>query len=402
MNRAALAITSLMGGFSAALVPVLAVFLLEVRDYGTFAFVYLVFAQGWSVELSVVCDTWARRRAAGTTAGSWANYTGALATISAVSGAVTLLVGLPMFDTLLQAAAMATGVATSLYRQGARFHEAAVHGPRAVLPSDTIAVVVLTGSLAGFALTSNSMLTSLLLAWALSGLASTAFFLGGAFREGGLASWYRRNRQTVRALLGESLLMDAGAAGTPVLIAPLLGLHDFGIYRSVSSLSVPVQLLIDPARPNLSQVALKRVLSPQVVAGAFAIAAVLATAGYAALAFVVPVALSFSPVLTSLSEFALACSLFLAFQFLTYVFHIFARMHVSHRDLLVGRAVHTVFAIAVPILGAVFGSLAGAIWCFVATSGLTVAIWLALLVAGSRQEARSAEEQHAQRMGSAQ
>jgi hypothetical protein len=374
-----------MGGLSAALVPILAVILLPVRDYGAFSFVYLVFAQGWSIELSAVCDTWARRRAAGYSAGSWGAYTGALATISGVSALVTLLVALPMFGSPVQAVAMAVGVGTSLYRQAARYHQAAVHGARAVLPSDTAAVLVFLLALASLHAMDYSLLTSLLVAWALSGPASAAFFMRGALGDGGLRAWYRRNRSTVRSLLGESLLMDAGAAGTPVLIAPILGLHNFGIYRSVSSLSVPIQMLIDPIRPNLAQMLLHRVASTRVVAVAFSIAAVLAGGAYVALAYIVPIILSFSPVLMALSDFALACSLFVAFQFLTYVFHIFARIHVSHRRLLLGRAFHTVFAILLPLLGAIFASVTGALWCFVATSGLTVAIWLSMLVSTSRR-----------------
>jgi hypothetical protein len=232
-------------------------------------------------------------------------------------------------------------------------------------------------------------------------VASAAFFVRGALSGGSPRAWYRRNRTTVRSLLGESLLMDAGAAGTPLLIAPILGLHNFGIYRSVSSLSVPIQLLIDPIRPNLAQMSVKRVASPRLVGSVFAIAALLAAAGYATLAYVVPVALSFSPVLLALSGFALPCSLFLAFQFLTYVFHIFARMHVSHRHLLFGRAFHTVFAVLLPISGAILASVTGAIWCFVATSALTVAIWISLLIASSRRhsthlawEKRSVDRMH--------
>jgi hypothetical protein len=385
VSRTALAASSVLGGLSAALVPILAVFLLEVRDYGAFAFVYLVFAQGWSIALSAVCDTWARQRVANVSAGSWGSYTGALGTISGASAIVALLVALPMFDSPLQASAMAVGVGASLYRQAARFHHAATRGPWAVLPSDVVAVVVFLAALVAGQALGHPLLTSLLLAWAVSAVAAAAFYLPGAFRDGGLASWYRRNRTIARSLLGESLLMDAGAAGTPMLIAPVLGLHDFGIYRSVSSLSVPVQLLIDPVRPYLSQAPLKRIISPQVVAALFTIAALLCGAVFAILRYLVPVALSFSPVLRELSAYALPCGLFLAFQFLTFVFNIFARMHVNHRRLIVGRIGHTVLAIAVPITGAVVGSVSGAIWGYVFTTALTVALWLGLLLVTPRQ-----------------
>ena len=124
VNRLALAVSSTAGGLSAALVPVLAVFLLPVGKYGAFSLVYLVFAEGWSIQLSAVCDTWARSRAAGTTAGTWADYTGALAAVGAVAALITFAVGWPVLDSALLAAAMAVAVGATLYRQGARYHHA--------------------------------------------------------------------------------------------------------------------------------------------------------------------------------------------------------------------------------------------------------------------------------------
>ena len=395
VNRLSLAVSSAMGGLSAALVPLLAVFTLPVRDYGAFSLVYLVFAEGWSIELSAVCDTWARRRGVGESAGTWGDYTRALAGVSGLAAVVTLLVGLPLYGSTVPALAMAAAVAASLYRQGARYHQAVERGPRAVLPSDSVAVLTLVAALVGFHLLGQPLLTALLLAWAVSSVASAVFFLRRSFRGAGPVAWYRRNSRTVRTLLSESLLMDAGAAGTPVLVAPILGLQNFGIYRSVSSLSVPIQLLIDPVRPYLSQLRVRRVMSVPVLVALAAVAGALGLAGYAALVVVVPAVLSFSPVLMALSGFALPCSLFLAFQFLTYVFNIFARMHVGHRRLILGRAFHTVFAISLPITGAVIGSVTGAIWCFVATTMLTVVIW-SILLGGAAQRAGGAAGEHAE------
>lgn len=379
-----LAASSLTGGLSAALVPFLAVLLLEVRDYGAFSLVYLVYAEGWSILLSAVCDTWARLRGAGTSAGRWADYAATLSAICGVSAAVTFAAGYATFGGLLPATAMGVATGATLYRQGSRYHHAVARGPRAVVPSDLSSVLVLAGSFVALRLAGQSLMSALLIAWALSALVSAAFYLPGAFGGTGPVAWCRRNGATVRALLSESLLMDAGAAGTPVLMAPILGLHNFGIYRSVSSLSVPIQLLIDPVRPNLSQIPLRQVTSTRVVAALTAVAAVLCGAVFTVLTYVVPAALSFSPVLTALSHYALPCGLFICLQFLTYVFNIFARMHVSHRRLILGRVFHTVFAISLPITGAVLGSVTGAVWCYVFTTALTVALWLGLLLVGQR------------------
>ncbi len=395
-SRLLLGFSSLTGGLGAALLPFLAVLTLAIRDYGAFSLVYLVFAEGWSVVLSAVCDTWARLRGEGRSAGRWADYAGALAAVCAASAVVTFAAGWAVFGDLLPALAMAVATGAALYRQGARYHHAVDRGPRAVVPSDIVAIVVLVVTLVAFQQAGQPLLTSLLCAWAISSVAAAVFFLPGALGGGGIVVWCRRNGRTVRALLSESLMMDAGAAGTPVLLAPILGLHNFGIYRSMSSLSVPVQLLIDPVRPNLSQIPLRRVTSVRVVGTLFAVGGLLGGTAYLALAFVVPVVLSFSPVLTALSSFAVPCGLFLCLQFLTYVFNIFARMHVSPRRLILGRVFHTVFAIALPITGAVVGSVTGAIWCYVSTTGLTVALWLGLLLLGRRRPGSDGPTGHAE------
>ncbi|MGY1804720.1 hypothetical protein ACI78T_15675 [Blastococcus sp. SYSU D00922] len=386
MNRSTLAISSVTGGLSSALLPVLAVFLLPVADYGAFALVYLLFAEGWSIQLSAVCDTWARRRAAGSSAGTWGDYSRALAVLSGAVALLTLVVGWWVYESSLLGASMALAVGASLYRQGARYHHAVEHGPGSVVPSDVVAVLGLVAGVVGLGASGQPLLTSLLLAWAVSSLVAAALFLKGARRGRGPVAWYRRNAPTVRVLLGESLLMDLGAAGTPLLVAPVLGLYRFGIYRSVSSLSVPLQLLIDPVRPYLSQIGMARLVRPPVLGTLLAAATALGVAGYAVLAHAVPAFLSFSPVLVALSDFAFPCALFLGFQFLTYVMNIFARMHVSHRRLLVGRSVHTVFAVALPVGGAVLWSVSGAIWGFVVSTALTVIIWSGLLVSGARED----------------
>jgi hypothetical protein len=68
------------------------------------------------------------------------------------------------------------------------------------------------------------------------------------------------------------------------------------------------------------------------------------------------------------------------------VLNIIARMRVGHRRLIAGRGVHTVFAVGLPVAGAALAGVDGAIWCFVATTALTVIIWTVLLASGARQD----------------
>jgi hypothetical protein len=389
VTRPWLIASSVAGGLSAALVPLLAVLTLEVRDYGAFSLAYLVLAQGWSIALSAVCDTWARQRNGRVDGTEWADYASAIATIAGSAAVVAFAVAWPVFGGALPAAAMALAIGATLYRQGARYHDAVARGPRAVLGSDTVMVLTFVLAFVALRLLDRQLLSSLLWAWAVASVASASLFLRGAFGGRGLGHWYRGRRRTARTLLSESLLMDAGFTGTPLLLAPILGLAHFGIYRSLYSLSVPLQLLIDPLRPNLSQLPLKRITSRPVLVPVIAVAAALAMFGYLGLAFAVPAALSFSPVLAALSDHAAAAGLFVGFQFLNYLIVVFARMHVPHRRLVVGRACHSVFAVLLPVGGAAVAGLSGAMWCFVITIASSAAMWLVLLLIHSDRQTRA-------------
>jgi hypothetical protein len=74
-------------------------------------------------------------------------------------------------------------------------------------------------------------------------------------------------------------------------------------------------------------------------------------------------------------------------QFLNYLVNVFARMHVPHRQLVIGRACHSLFAILLPVLGALLAGLSGAMWCFVATIASSAAIWVLLVLLNSRRQA---------------
>lgn len=380
MARRALLLSSGLGAVASAMVPLGALLLLDVSDFGAFSLCYLVFAWGWSIELSAICDTWARQRRS-TSSPTWTSYASALGQLSVVAAAVAVAVAAPVYQSLPRA--LLTGLATgaAMYRLGGRFHHAATGRARSVLLSDATSVITFLGLLGILAGTfSSARLDSLLIAWALSGLASSLFYPArGILRGGGVRRWYRNHRRVLAPLLGESLLMDTGSIATPMLISPLLGLADFGIYRSVSSVSLPVQLIVDPIRPNLSQmparILLGRVATTAVLGSALALGAMT----YAALTLLAPLLGAVSPVLRELSAYASAAGTFVFFAFWGYFLYIAARAHVSHANLLRGRALQTVFAVAAPVVGLTVGDLPGAIWGFVAASGTTPLIWALLL-----------------------
>lgn len=377
--RAVLLASSVLGALSNALPPVVAVLFLDVGDYGAFSVAYLVFAWGWSITLSAICETWARVRSG--RVDDWPRYSPALVQLSLIGAAAGTFAGALAYEQPWLAVPTGAAVGLTMYRLGARYHHSVVRGPHAVLASDAVGVLVFGTVLGATVLSSpGNALLALVLSWVTSALAGAAFFRPTSVAGGGgLRGWYRRKGGTVRPLLGESLLMDAGSVGTPMVLAPLLGLADFGVYRSVSSVSLPVQLLMDPIRPNISQTRPALMLGGPVTAVVHVVAVLLSVACYAAFLWVLPVLFAFSPVLLALSEFALACSAFVGVAFLGYFYYILARVHLQHSRLLLGRVVQTVFAIALPVVGFALAGLSGAIWGFVVNAAVTAIVWTMLI-----------------------
>lgn len=380
MSRTVLLTSSAIGAVASAMVPLGALFLLDVSDFGAFSLCYLVFAWGWSIELSTICDTWARERAHRPSM-SWPKYASALTQLSLAGAIVAIGLGIPTYGSVAPALLTAVATAAAMYRLGGRFHHAATSRSRSVLLSDTVSVLIFAGLvwvLAGTGIASR--LDSLLIAWASSGLLSCLFFPApGMMRAGGLRDWYHLHQRTIRPLLGESLMMDAGSIGTPMIMSPLLGLSNFGIYRSVSSVSLPVQLIIDPIRPNLSQMPATTLLGRTAALVVLGGAALLGSGAFGVLVLLAPVLSAVSPVLGELGAHALACGIFVSVAFTGYYLYIAARAHVRHENLIRGRAVQTLFAIASPLTGLLLGGLPGAIWGFVAANTATPLIWLFLL-----------------------
>ena len=373
--------SSLLGAAGSAMVPISALLLFSTVDYGAFSVPYLIFALGWSMTLSAVCDTWARGRAQAPERNEWHDYSGALLTGAGIAGLGTLAVAAVVLGNWGNALAAAVGVGANIYRLGARFFHSASKGPQAVLASDLAGVAVFILTVAAALFFHVGALTGVLTGWALASLASSLLFPLPRLRRGsGLITWVRRRRARIVPLLGESLLMDAGSIGAPLAMAPFLGTANFGAYRSISSVAMPIQLTLDPIRPNISQMPPAVLLSRKVLFGVLGVAALMALACFAVLGLVLPQLHFVAGALATLAHYAVACTIYVAVGFLGHFYYIVSRGILAHGSLVKGRAIQTVMHILFPFSGLFLNGLDGAVWGFVAANAAAALVWPAFLL----------------------
>jgi hypothetical protein len=205
-------------------------------------------------------------------------------------------------------------------------------------------------------------------------------FLPRLRRGSGLIAWVRHRRGRIVPLLAESLLMDAGSIGAPLAMAPFLGTGNFGAYRSISSVAMPIQLTLDPIRPNISQLPPAVLLSRKVLFGVLGVAALMAMACFAVLGLVLPQLHFVAGALATLAHYAVACTAYVAVGFLGHFYYIVSRGILAHGSLVKGRAVQTAMHILLPFSGLFLNGLDGAVWGFVAANAAAALVWPAFLL----------------------
>lgn len=380
-----IATSALFGGLLSALVPIVALLLLEPARYGLFSIVYLIFAFGLSVQYSSLSEAWARNRRdpglddlgeATRPVSDWAAYSGMLLTIAFAFGIAATITAYLVEGLRSDALLLGGAVLAAVYRNGARYFAAAERSITRVLISDIAGIVTFTGALA---LTWGNLVSSITIPWLVSGIAGSVVLRLPRVRRGsGPISWVSDHKHHIRPLLVDSLLMDAGAIGTPFLLAGFMGPTRFGVYRAVSNVALPVRLLIDPLRPILGRLPRARVLDRKATTFLLAASFVLSGACFVVLLLVVPAIPVSLGTLSSLTAFAVPCSIFVIGSLLGTVYYIVCRAHAPHSRILLGRVVQTLAVIALPLLGAAIWGLSGAIWGFTISSCLSAAVWASI------------------------
>lgn len=374
-----------IGAVSNAMIALTPLLVFKAEDAGKFAVVYLIFALGWSLTLSMISDAWVRVRGIlPAEVNDWAKYSPASLQLALAAGLVGFGVGLVVYGAPVISAAAAIGIAANVNRLGGRYYRVVSHGPGAVIASDLTTTVVFLGVMVSGALLKADLGLTLASAWAISNVAGSGFYRPAVWRrDNHLPAWIRARRDTVGLLLKDSILMDAGANLAPLAMMPIMGAGGFGIYRAVSSVATPVQLLLDPLRPNLSQLPASVVVGRKTLGTVAGAATVMASGAYAVLEIAIHQWGLFPGVLTDLARFAIPCAVFVAANLVGHFYYICARARLGHKSILLGRVFQTILSAAFPLAGLLAFGLAGAIWGFTLAAVCSGTAWLLLVVRNS-------------------
>ncbi len=385
MTRTAVLATAL-NAVSAIIPQIVSLTFLGAADYGKFSVVYLVYAAGASAVFSVIADAWSRKSATRRQNVGWAQYSSALGLLAMIFGLLGLLAGGLAGLGIPLALVAATAVAASAFRTGGRYFETRMDDWDHVLAGDLGSVAVALLFLAcGLALDVAPMALAVLV-WASGSVASViAGTKPGRVRVRSSRRWLVVHRREIRALLSDSVLLDLGAIGTPYLLVPLLGMSNFGIYRAISNVATPIQLVLNPLRPVVAGASTRRLLSLRVLSS---LTALLVGAGLACYAIIVtlPLLPIRMGVLSDLHLVALQASMFIPANGLSFYLYLVARSHAKVVMLFRARILQTVLAIAVPVAGGLHWGLSGAAWGFTGSALLFVVVWYLAAAEASAHE----------------
>lgn len=371
------AVSTLANAIASLAPQVAALVWLTPGEFGLFSFIYLVYAFGVSLNLSIISEPWHLRVLRGENEG-WQAYACANAALASVLGGGALAFGLFLGLSSLAACIGAIATGASVFRAGTRYYLMQQHLVRRAIFADAGLIVLFVSALAIASVYRLDPLLGTLTAWA-CGAGITLAVLPP--RSGAVMSpetWIRRHAVDIRRLLADSLLMDVGAIFTPVLLSPFLGVASFGIYRAVSNVTAPVRLILNPLRPVITG-SNRSGLSPGgrvwwIMAGGGTLLGVMAAGALAA----IDVLQLQVGVLNSLSPFLGAVALTVASNFLGHFTYIRARSRFGTRALILGRVGQTAIVTVLPIVGGLLGGLRGAIWAAAIASLFTAILWVAL------------------------
>lgn len=361
-----------------------ALVLLTPESFGRFSLTYLLYAFGASLALSIIMEPWHFHSLKNETAKTTA-YLGASAVLSTgitvIAFVGAIIVDLGIVEACIAAAASGAAVLKATIRyinlQKKRFS--------AVIFSDIsfVSCFALICSLLIFLGAPSD--TSIYAGWLLA--ASTTVFFTPPL-AGHLLSprqWGTIHKAEIRRLLPESLLMDAGAILTPMLLAPILGISNFGVYRAVSNVTAPVRLILNPLRPVISEYSDNR-LAPGQRLWWMVVTFSVFLGGCCLLIFTM---ISFYGlevgVITSLLPAKIPVSIVVAGSFLTHFSYIRARSTFNASHLLTGRIIETIIVTVLPITAVFVGGLWLAIWGLALSSCLSALTWTVLHITSGRK-----------------
>lgn len=373
MRRRQLAST--MANALSSLAPqVLALVLLSPADFGHFSFTYLAYALGISLSLSIVAEPWHLRSLAGTQS-SWSDFAAVSAILATTLGLLAWLAAALIDSPALLGPVVAIAIAIGIFRASARYYLVQQNRPGRASTFDLTFVGLLVISMPISLSLHTGALGGIYIGWATAGVASLFLLPPLRLADASPQTWLRRHARHIRRLLTDSILMDIGAIFTPAVIAPTLGAAAFGTYRAISNVSAPVRLILNPLRPTITEQRDAGAHSrARIFRLAFAGGLVLAVAASAVLLMIGTLGLQVG-VLNSLIPFIPAVAMTLWANFIGHYCYIRARSRFSDRALISTRIAHTAVVSLLPLTGAFFYLLEGAIWGSAIASIVVAALW---------------------------
>lgn len=381
--------TIVTGGVLTVAAPLAAFIGMQPAEYGLFSLVYLVFGFGTSVQYSVVAEPWARALLiSGSSTSRQSDYARALLALSAGFGVAALVVALVIPELRALSPLLVVGVTLGVYRLGARYRAAAAGSYGRVAISDGLGIAAFAVALALSLGWSLEPLIAVSISWAVSAVSSCLAFSRPVFSAGhGLIHWIQSHHRQIRPLLFDSIIMDVGAIGTPFALASVMPAAQFGVYRGVSNLAIPLRILGESLRPSMVGVPLGRVVGP--LALPIALASLLVGGVTAAALYTLSMVSLDLGTLSSLSSHYLAGGVFMVGSSVALVYNSLCRIHASGRDVFSGRLIQTVLVVAGPIAGFAAGGLAGAIWGFALSALAASLVWTFIAARTVRRGGRS-------------
>lgn len=350
---------------------------LGARDFGKFSIVYLLFAWGASLQMSVVCEPVGRDHRRDGTGVVDRDFRAVATYIALGAGLLAAGVSQVLWHELSISAALGLAAASACFRIPTRYATLLRGDWRGALAVDAVACVLLVlGGATAIAL-GLSEIEVVVWSWGTAMTGACVVGMRPVVRGPAvLRRWFRRRRRDIAPLTLDSLVQDVSSIGAPYVIAPILGLAGFGIYRAISNVAAPVRLLIEPLRPSWARVhpvELRRKLVRASVA--IAVPAGVMTALTLEALHLLPWSLG---VLDDLRPWSVPAGTFVTLSLIALMFYAAARLQLDGRALWRGRVVQSSTAIVLPVGGALLGGLSGAIWGYVAATALGAIVWTVL------------------------
>lgn len=374
MNRKYLAATVIVAGLGTLSVQVFGLISLKVTDFGLFSLVYLLSAFGQSFQLSFLSEAWVRvgviederESVRYNTVGFYLALFFSLCT-------ALMSVFISQLNEYWWLAWIA--VISSIYRSGARYAAMRHSCWKKVLVGDaTHASVALIGGAISFVFFRGS-LGAIFTMWAAAAfLSALTYFKPGIGSPKVIINWYVEKKNTIKILLKDSLILDLSSIGTPYVLAPILGLSNFGVYRAVSNTSAPVRLILSAIRPRISTLPRHKLTQSATSFSIFTASMVFGSGAYVALLGIDYYDLDLGA-LSALSAFALPVGLFVSSNLVAHFYSIVARNFSRSKYILTGRINQTILTSVSPIIGAVYWGLNGAIWFYSLSTLLSAVVW---------------------------